>query len=122
MTMAEVATLCLAKPGALEDYPFGPDCLCVKVRGRIVAQVFTLRGVPTVTFKCEAEQGAFWRVRYAGIVVRGYHCPPVQQPYWNTLPLTREVSDEDVYTMIDQAYAAVLRKLPKAEREALRQI
>lgn len=119
MTSADVAALCLAKPGAAEDYPFGPDCLCVKVRGKIVAQVFTLRGVPSVTLKCEVEQGAFWRVRYAGIVVRGYHTPPVQQPYWNTLPLTGEVSDEDIGAMIDQAYTAVMRKLPKAEREAL---
>ncbi len=35
----------------------------------------------------------FYRRMYPGVVVRGYHCPPVQQPYWNTIEL--EQFDEE---------------------------
>lgn len=40
-----------------------------------------------VTLKCTADAGSFYRTVYPGKVVRGYHCPPVQQPYWNTIYL-----------------------------------
>lgn len=45
-------------------------------------------------------------------VVRGYHCPSVQQPYWNTVYLD-EFPDEDLLDMIDLAYETVLRSFSK---------
>ena len=114
-----VAAYCLAKQGCYADYPFGPQCLCIKVCGHIVAQLFVLRGQPSVTLKCAQEDGVFWRLRYPAVVRRGHHCPPVQQPYWNTLPLNGEVEAADLRAMLDQAYQAVLDKLPSAQRRAL---
>ena len=121
MDTAAVLAYCLAKPHTREDFPFGPHCLCVKLCGRIVAQLFVLRGVPSATLKCDPEEGAFWRLRYPETVGRGYYCPPVQQPYWNTLPLTGAVEDADLRAMLDEAYAAVARKLPRAQRALLAQ-
>lgn len=118
MTSEEVLSACLGKPGAWPDFPFGPQCACIKVGSRLIAQVFTLAGRPVVTLNCDRMTGEIFRAKYPGAVVRGYHCPPVQQPYFNTVYLDT-VPDEDVRALIDHAYAVVVAKLPRAVREAL---
>ena len=49
---------------------------------------------------------------YPEKVVRGYHCPPVQQPYWNTIFLD-DFPDDVLKDMIDLAYYTVFFKLSK---------
>jgi predicted DNA-binding protein (MmcQ/YjbR family) len=116
---------CLAMPGAYLDYPFGDEPACVRVRpptrdkGMILLMTMTLYGVPSATLRCFAELGLVWRGLYPGIVVRGWHCPPVQQPYSNTFPLTGEVPDDDVFEMADQAWDAVVARLPRRLRAEL---
>lgn len=116
---------CLAKRGAYLDYPFGPGVAVAKVKaptqpsGRVFAQVFTLRGVPTATLSCDPLTAAEYRALYPGMVVRGYHCPPVQQPYFNSLPLDGGVPDEDILELADLAYEAVVAKLPKYRQREL---
>jgi len=124
MTQQEIVDTCLALPGAYLDYPFGPDVAVCKVKaksqeaGRIFAQAFTLKGEPMATFNCDRETGEFYRQMYPGVVTRGYHCPPVQQPYFNTVKLNGTVPDEEILRMIDHAYWVVRAKLPKqAQRE-----
>lgn len=56
-----------------------------------------------------------WPVCYK---VRGYHCPPAQQPYWNTIDLGRFPAEELSF-WIDHAYETVVAKLPKKIREEL---
>ncbi len=65
-----------------------------------------------VTLKCTAFSGQAFRQAYPGAVVRGYHCPPVQQPYWNTIHL-EQFPREDLPMMIDHAYETVVSGLPK---------
>ena len=104
---------CLAKPGTYLDFPFGPGVAVVKVKaptqptGRLFAQVFTLRGVLTATLSCDPVTAEEYRAVYPGVVVRGYHCPPVQQPYFNSLPLAGDVPDEDILELADLAYEVV---------------
>jgi len=57
--------------------------------------------------------GDFYRTAYPDSVTRGYHCPPVQQPYFNTVRLDGNVSDEEILRMIDGSYRYVVRKLAK---------
>ena len=59
-----------------------------------------------------------FRTIYSEKIVRGYHCPPVQQPYWNTIFLS-DFPNEVLLDMIDSAYDTVLRKLSKKEREEI---
>ena len=54
------------------------------------------------------------------VIVRGYHCPPVQQPYFNTLPLDGRVPDDLILEMIEHSYATVVGKLPKYVQEKLK--
>ena len=112
-TPQELIQYCLSKNGAYIDHPFGPDSEIIKVEKKIFAQFFQLKGVDTITLKCDAMTGQFYRQMFPNIVVRGYHCPPVQQPYFNTFPLDGSVPDEIIFEMIDHSYSVVVSKLPK---------
>lgn len=119
MTPKQVIDYCLSKSGTYLDYPFGPDVSVIKVGkteekpGRIFAQVFALKGKDTVTLNCDMMTGQLYRQLFPDTVVRGYHCPPVQQPYFNTLPLDNAAPDEMLVEMIEHSYKTVVRKLPK---------
>ena len=125
MTQQEILDICLGCQGSYLDFPFGPDVAVCKVKapsqekGRIFTQVFALKGAPVVTFSCDAPTGEFYRQLYPNAVARGYHCPPVMQPYANTVQLNGEVPDEELLRMIDLAYRVVRGKLPKAAQREL---
>ncbi len=127
MTAQQVIDLCLSYKGAYLDHPFGSESTIVKVGkttekpGRIFAQVFVLKGNDTVTLNCESMTGEFYRQLYPGVVVRGYHCPPIQQPYFNTFPLDGKVPDDMIAKMIEHSYQTVVGKLPKYIQKTLMQ-
>ena len=115
MTITELQQYCLHKPHTEETYPFGAWPVCYKVGGKIFAQVYPDK----ITLKCTAFSGQAFRNAYPGVVVRGYHCPPVQQPYWNTIDLSR-FPHEELPMMIDHAFDTVVAELPKRiQREIL---
>ncbi|MDR1822060.1 MAG: MmcQ/YjbR family DNA-binding protein [Oscillospiraceae bacterium] len=126
MTHQQIIAYCLKKPGAYLDYPFDPGVPVVKVKapsqekGRIFAQPFTLHGEPKVTLNCTPVSAEFYRDAYPGAIVRGYHCPPVQQPHFNTVSLSGAVPDAEVLEMIDFAYETVVAKYPKYIQKEIR--
>lgn len=109
----------MEKPGAYEDYPFGPDVTIIKVEKKIFAQIFRRNGQDFATLNCNASAGQFYRQLYPGIITRGYHCPTVQQPYFNTFPLDGSVPDEIICEMVHHSYERVVSRLPKYLREKL---
>ncbi|MCL2088036.1 MAG: MmcQ/YjbR family DNA-binding protein [Oscillospiraceae bacterium] len=119
MTHEQIIEYCLKKNGSYLDYPFDPTVPVVRVKapsqekGRIFAQPFMLRGEPKVTLNCTPESAEFYRSVYPGSVVRGWHCPPVQQPHFNTINLDGSVPDDEIIRMIDHAYDVVVKKYPK---------
>lgn len=124
MTSQQILDICLLKPGAHVTFPFGADSFVVKLKSpssqaRIFAQLFLLRGEPYATFNCDAATGLYYRALYPESVTRGYHCPPVQQPYFNTVKLDGSVPDDVLANMIEHAYHTVLHKLPKYARREL---
>ncbi len=108
MRLEEIKKYCLNKYKAYEDYPFGDIPICYKLNGKIFAQLYPIRDDYKITLKCTYDDGQFYRAVYPGRVVRGYHCPPVQQPYWNTVYLD-DFPDNELIVMIDKAYDAVLK-------------
>ncbi|MEA5016177.1 MAG: MmcQ/YjbR family DNA-binding protein [Candidatus Limiplasma sp.] len=114
MTPQEILDDCMTKPGAYLDCPFGPEPVCARVERRIFAQVYPGRG--WVTLKCEPIQGLAWRERYPQSVRRGYHCPPVQQPYHNTVALDGTVEDGELRAMIAHSYERALKSLTREAR------
>lgn len=124
MTQGDIIAYCLGKPGAFVDHPFGLGSTVIKVksahsRPRIFAQVFTLRGEEKATFTCDAMTGLRYRSLYPAAVTRGYHCPPLQQPYFNTVTLNGTVPDEELLQMMDHAYRAAVAKLPQKHQREL---
>lgn len=112
MTVQEIESYCQSKPMAAEEYPFGDIPICYKLNGKIFAQIYSNENDYKITLKCTADIGQFYRTVYPGKVVRGYHCPPVQQPYWNTVHVS-DFPDDELLNMIDHAYDAVLKSFSK---------
>jgi len=103
-------------PAACTEQPFGPESICIRVgeHGPIFANFFLPRG--WVSFRCDAVQGQAWRSQFPGTVRRGYHCPPVQQPYNNTVTLDGTVPDAILLEMLDHSYQRAVRSMSKARR------
>lgn len=120
MTTEEIIKYCLSKKGAYLDFPFGDIPICVKVAKRLFAQIYPKLEDCKVTLNCDRMTGEIFRNLYPGTVVRGYHCPLIQQPYFNTVYLNNEVSDNKLIEMIDHSYSVVVGKLPKRVREELK--
>lgn len=93
--------------------------MVVKVKKRIFAQLFYLNGEPMLTFNGDVLTGDFYRKMYPNDIKRGYHCPPVQQPYFNTVNLNGKVPDEEILRMIDGSYQYVVSKLTKKVQREL---
>ena len=118
----KIGKYCMEKRGAYESRPFGPDCICYRIMGKIFAQLSLNPRRFHVTLKCSFEMGQMYRELYPGVVVRGYHCPPVQQPYWNTIDLNELTDFAVLQQMIDEAYQEVIKKFTKKERESFNRI
>ena len=117
MTASDIMEYCLNKQAAYEDYPFGPTPICVKVGGRIFAQLYADTAY-RLTLKCEPVLAQILRAQYPHVVTRGYHCPASQQPYWNTVQID-EMEDETIREMIDHSYSRAVDSLTKKVKAEL---
>ncbi|MBN1777236.1 MAG: MmcQ/YjbR family DNA-binding protein [Clostridiales bacterium] len=119
MTLDQVIAYCMEKPGAYLDHPFTPFFPVLRVKapsqtkGRIFAQPFILRGAPKVTLNCTPASAETYRGKYPGAVTRGWHCPLIQQPHFNTVDLDGTVPDDVIKEMMDHAYETVVKKYPR---------
>jgi predicted DNA-binding protein (MmcQ/YjbR family) len=109
---------CLKMNQAYEDYPFGPEPVCIKVRGKIFAEIYTRSGNYKITLKCDPLLAQIYRLQFPGVVMRGYHCPLSQQPHRNTV-WVEQLEEGLLLTMIDHSYDMVVKSLPKSVREEL---
>lgn len=114
-TAKEVMEYCLTKKDAYIEYPFGEIPIVFKVRKKIFAELYPNPEDYKITLKCDMVLADFYREQYPSIVVRGYHCPPVQQPYRNTIWIDR-INKEILFDMIDHSFLQVIKSLPKREQ------
>ncbi|MBD5549299.1 MAG: MmcQ/YjbR family DNA-binding protein [Lachnospiraceae bacterium] len=112
MKLENIKEYCLNKYKVEETYPFGNVPICYKLNNKIFAQLYPYSEDYKITLKCTTDMGQFYRMVYPEKVVRGYHCPPVQQPYWNTVYL-QDFPDEELLNMIDHAYEVVFQSFSK---------
>lgn len=112
MELKEIREYCLNQHMAEEAYPFGDIPICYKLNNKIFAQLYPYPEDFKITLKCTSDMGQFYRMVYPGKVVRGYHCPAVQQPYWNTVYIY-DFPDEELLNMIDHAYEVVFQSFSK---------
>lgn len=117
-TIHKIESICMNKPGVYESRPFGQYPICYRIMGKIFAQLNPEEKFYKISLKCNPEKAQLYRQLFPNIVVRGYHCPKVQQPYWNTVNLDLFMDMDMLRTMIDEAYEEVIVKLTnKAKKQ-----
>jgi predicted DNA-binding protein (MmcQ/YjbR family) len=115
MSPRELKRACLARPGAEETFPFGPEVSVFKVAGKMFA-LSMLRTTPlSVSLKCEPPLAVDLRAAHPAIRP-GYH---LNKRHWNTITLDGSLPDAMVLDLIEDSYDLVVAGLPRARREAL---
>jgi len=115
MNPAELRACCLANPGAVEDFPFGPETSVFKVAGKMFALSALDREPLEVSVKCEPELSVELRATYPA-VRPGYH---LNKRHWNTVTLGGDLDDAFARELIEDSYDLVVSALPRRTRAAL---
>ena len=115
MSPDELRRFCLAKPGTIEDFPFGDEISVFRVVGRIVAISHLGRLPLEVSLKCDPDLARTLRARYPA-VRPGYH---LNKRHWNTVTLDGSIGRGEIEAMIDDSYDLVVRGLTRKQREEL---
>lgn len=110
-----VIAACGAKPGSVEDYPFGDDAAVFKVGGKMFALVALGLAPGSVSLKCDPDLATALRRRHAAITA-GYH---LSKRHWNTVALDGSVPEDELLDLIDHSYELVVAGLTRAERAKL---
>jgi len=106
---------CGARPGAVEDYPFGDDAAVFKVAGKMFALVSLGQEPGSVSLKCDPDTAVELRAQYSAITA-GYH---LNKRHWNTVELEGSVPEDELTELIDHSYALVVAGLTRAVRSKL---
>lgn len=115
MNVEQFREHCLAKPGATEGAPFGPEHAVFKVGGKMFA-LLAFEEIPaTANLKCNPDRALELRDRYED-VRGGYH---MNKKHWNTVVLRGAIPDAEMRAMIDHSYELVVGALTKAQRAFL---
>jgi len=62
----------LSRPEAIEDYPFGPDVVVLKIRDKMFATLAFKDGIAQMNLKCDPDEA--WALRdIFDAVIPGYH-------------------------------------------------
>jgi predicted DNA-binding protein (MmcQ/YjbR family) len=93
----------LSQPGAIEDFPFGPEHSVFKVGGKMFAISALERTPLEVSLKCEPELAVELRNTYEAIRP-GYH---LNKRHWNTLTLDGTLPDKFVRELVEDSYDLV---------------
>ncbi|MBK8955505.1 MAG: MmcQ/YjbR family DNA-binding protein [Saprospiraceae bacterium] len=107
MNIEEFREYCLNKPHVTEDFPFGPETLVYKVKGKI----FAITGLNDerfkVNLKCEPEKAILLRDSYTE-VQPGYH---MNKKHWNTVDFEGRVGNQLLKEWIDHSFHLVVKSL-----------
>lgn len=106
---------CRAKPGAVLEYPFGPEAAVFKVAGKMFALVAEDGPPDYVTVKAVPEEGEALRTQYA-FIREGYY---MNKRHWITVDVEADTPARLVVELIDDSYDLVVSKLTKRVREEL---
>jgi predicted DNA-binding protein (MmcQ/YjbR family) len=115
MTAARLRRCCLDRPGATEEFPFGPETSVFKVAGKMFAISALDRRPLEVSLKCEPELSELLRAGNAAIRP-GYH---LNKRHWITVTLDGSIPDAMVRDLIEDSYDLVVAGLPAKARSHL---
>ncbi|QNL22833.1 MmcQ/YjbR family DNA-binding protein [Hyphobacterium sp. CCMP332] len=114
MTFEAFVEYCLGKKSVTDTFPFGPDVLVFKVKGKMFA-LADVELFESINLKCDPERSIDLRERYPGITP-GYH---MNKTHWNTVLTDGSVPDKLMYELIDHSYYLIVKSLPKKDQSGL---
>lgn len=103
MDIEEIINYCMSKPDVEQDFPFGPETMVFKIKGKIFLLLPLDSDILQFNVKCEPDRAIDLRERYSCIVA-GYH---MNKKHWNTVTLDGSIDNQLVREMIDQSYYLV---------------
>jgi len=119
MTHKELEKYILAKPGSFLDYPFGEGVAVYKVGSKDTAKMFALiqegKDPVQISLKCDPLLAKTLRERY-DTIMPGYH---LNKKLWNTIVTSGQLTDQEVFDLINLSYRLVVDGLTKAEQARL---
>ena len=109
MRLERASALCASFPGAVEEFPFGPQTRVYKVGGKIFA-LFGAQG--SVSVKGEPWLITQHRATFASVTVAPY----LHRDHWNAVAMDGDVPDQMLLEMLEDSYDLVVSALPKKVR------
>ncbi len=102
-TFKKYRRLFLAKPGAVETFPFGPGVAVYKTKGKMFATLSQERGLWFINLKCDPLWAQALRKQYPA-VQPGYH---MNKKHWNTLTMDGSLPDSLVRKLVELSHVLV---------------
>lgn len=112
MHIEDFRSYCLSKAFVTEEFPFGPETLVYKVKGKIFAITGLDEASLKVNLKCEPEKALFLREMHTE-VQPGYH---MNKKHWNTVEFEGNLATKFLKELIDHSYDLVVSTLPLKDR------
>lgn len=107
MDIEQLRDYCVAKPGAEECFPFGPETLVFKVNGKIFLLATLDKQPLQFNVKCDPEKAIELREQYPA-VIPGYH---MNKKLWNTVIIDGTLSSKMIREFIDDSYQLVSKRV-----------
>jgi predicted DNA-binding protein (MmcQ/YjbR family) len=99
-------------PGAVLEYPFGPDWEVYKVRNKVFMLMAEFAGESIVTLKADPQDSQALREQHDDITP-GYH---MNKKHWITLLPSGDLQKELIDDLVTDSYLLVVENLPRARR------
>ena len=115
MTPDTLRDHCLAFPGSVETFPFGPQTSVFKVAERMFALTELSDSPLRVSLKCEPFLAEQLRKAHPA-VTPGYH---LNKRHWNTVIIDGSLPEPMIRDMIEDSYSLVVSGLPVSRRREL---
>lgn len=117
MTWDELRASCLALPGAIETFSFGPGVSVFKApNGRMFAVSVTSAEPLDISVKCDPEVAADLR-RSFDAITEGYH---LDKRHWITVTAGADVPDDLLGDLVRDSYELVASRRPARRTDAAR--
>jgi predicted DNA-binding protein (MmcQ/YjbR family) len=114
MDIESVRAYCVSLPFVTEDFPFDNTTLVFKVGSKIFALV-DVEDFTFINLKSDPEKAVDLRERFEGIKP-GYH---MNKKHWNSVYIQFDVSEKQLFDLINQSYHLVFDALPKKLKNEL---
>jgi predicted DNA-binding protein (MmcQ/YjbR family) len=116
----------IAKPEAVEKFPFGDDISVFKVKNKMFATLALgkgnekgtdgkMAGHYCINLKCDPDEAIMLRDIFSSVIA-GYHMNKAQ---WNTIILDGSIPKGEIERMIDNSFMLVVSKMTKKDQQSI---